>query len=79
MDREGIQIIILRKPPAIPARLEKPMPCQAVIQIAKNNRLLPRKLSNKAVKRVPMKDRQSLAHTNWECKNHIVIVPKQNI
>jgi putative transposase len=23
-----------------------------------------------------MKDRQSIAHTKWECKYHVVIVPK---
>jgi putative transposase len=34
---------------------------------------------NKAAKGVPMKDWQSLAHTKWECKYHIVIVPKYRI
>jgi putative transposase len=51
----------------------------SVIRIAKSNKVLPRKPPNKAAKGVPMKDRQSLAYTKWECKYHIVIVPKYRI
>jgi putative transposase len=39
-------------------------------------RVLLRKPPEKAAKGVRMKDWQSLAHTKWECKYHIVIVPK---
>jgi putative transposase len=35
-----------------------------------------RKSPEKATTGVPMKGWQILAHAKWECKNHIVIVPK---
>jgi putative transposase len=56
----------------MPVRLEKATPCKTRVKIIKYSWEAP----EKAKTGVQMKDWQSLAHTTWDCKYHVVIVPK---
>jgi putative transposase len=61
-------ILPFSKPPALPVRLEKAMPFQ--------RHFLLRKPLRETTGGNAMRGWQSLLHVKWECKYHVVIVPK---